>query len=253
MTWAPSAVATPSSAGTRPARGWRRWLGVVRRADVAVIYVLIVLVASVFLAAQPPALLRSWVQQSSTNLLNMRERPLSVLLLSAFVVSPLSQLVLLLPALVAYATIQRWLGRAAAVIIGALGHVGATLFVMSMEITALYRHIAGFSIVVSPDIGVSYGLAAACGALIARVPRGRWRVGYTLLSLAVIVVQFVLLRDFSALGHAVAWAIGVSVGWLLLRASRPDSPDDWPTIDSPVDPETLLASGVSGARARRGG
>ncbi|MET0694908.1 MAG: rhomboid-like protein, partial [Propionibacteriaceae bacterium] len=187
--------------------------------DVALAYALVVLVLSVLVAAQPPEMLRDLVQQSSTNLANLRERPLFVLVLSAFLISPAWQLVLLVPVVVVYGAIQIWLGRFSTVVIGALGHVGATLFVMAAEITALYRHIARFNIVVKLDVGVSYGLAAALGLLVARVPH-RWRLAYGLVSLAVIVLQAVLLRNFTSLGHTIAWLIGLSVAWLVHRARR---------------------------------
>ena len=59
-------------------------------------------------------------------------------------------------------------------IVGVLGHVGATLVVATMEITQLAKGRVGFSIAVSADAGVSYGLAAVAGILVARVP-ATWR------------------------------------------------------------------------------
>lgn len=182
-------------------------------------YVLVVLVASLVVAAQPADVLSDLVEQSSTNLVNLRARPLSVMFLSAFVISPAWQLVLLVPTLVIYGAVQWWLGRAAVVLIGALGHIGATLFVMVTEITALYRHIARFNIVVKPDVGVSYGVAAALGLLVSRVPR-TWRLGYVLVCLAVLVLQAVVLRNFTSVGHTVAWLIGLAVAWLVHQGAR---------------------------------
>lgn len=59
-----------------------------RGRDVAVVYAVLVLVISIVVAVQPPALLRDIVQSSSTNLANLRLRPLAVLTASPFVVSP---------------------------------------------------------------------------------------------------------------------------------------------------------------------
>ena len=68
----------------------------------------------------------------------------------------------------------------------------------------------GFSIAVSPDVGVSYGLAAVAGVLVVRVP-GAWRRRYVIASLVVIVGQFLILRNFTGLGHLTAWLIGLAV------------------------------------------
>ncbi len=187
--------------------------------DVPLVYAGVVAVVSVLSVLRPFDLLADAVEQSSTNLVNMASKPLAVLVLSAFVVTPLWQLVLLVPVVAVYGAVQRWLGRVGAFVVAALGHVGATLFVMAMEITALHRHIVGFDVVVKPDVGVSYGLAAALGVLLAAV-RPRWRTGYGLVSLAVVAAQLVGARDFTSLGHAVAWTIGLCLALVASRADR---------------------------------
>jgi hypothetical protein len=47
-----------------------------RGRDVAVVYAVLVVVVSVVAATQAPSLLRDLVQSSSTNLVNLRQRPL---------------------------------------------------------------------------------------------------------------------------------------------------------------------------------
>ena len=81
---------------------------------------------------------------------------------------------------------------------------------MAMEINALYRHIAHFSIVVKPDVGVSYGMAAAIGLLCARVPR-RWRLPYALGCLVVTGAMLAIWPDFTRLGHLTAIVIGLGM------------------------------------------
>jgi len=178
--------------------------------DVAVVYAVLVVVISVVVATQPPLLLRDVVQTSSTNLVNLRQRPLSVLFASAFVISPVFGLWIVVPMVVAYGELQRWLGRASLFVVAVLGHVGATLFVATMEITQLAKGRVGFSIAVSPDVGVSYGLAAVAGVLVVRVA-GTWRRRYVIASLIVIVGQLLILRNFTGLGHLTAWLIGLAV------------------------------------------
>jgi hypothetical protein len=187
--------------------------------DIAIVYTLLVLVVSIVVAVQPPAMLRDIVQTSSTNLVNLRQRPLTVLFVSPFVVSPVSGLWIIAPLLVAYGELQRWLGRASVIIVGVLGHVGATLFVATMEVTQLAKGRVGFSIADSPDVGVSYGLAAVAGLLVARVP-SPWRRRYLIASLIVIVGQFILFHNFTALGHLTAWLIGLAMAVLVSYAIR---------------------------------
>lgn len=190
-----------------------------RSSDVAVVYGVVVVVISIVVAVQSPGLLRRIVDGSSTNLANLRQRPLSVLFASPFVVSPVWGLWIVAPMVVAYGALQRWLGRASAIVVGVLGHVGATLFVATMEITSLAKGQVGFSIAVSPDVGSSYGLAAVAGVLTVRVA-GRWRRRYVIASLIVIVGQLFILRNFTGLGHVTAWLIGLAVAVPVSRAVR---------------------------------
>ena len=182
----------------------------VRGRDIALGYGVIVIVVSVVAAVQPHGQLRSIVMTSSTDLTNLRQRPLGVLFASAFVISPASGLWIVAPMVVAYGALERWLGRASVILVAMLGHVGATLFVATMEITELAKGRVGFRIALSPDVGVSYGLAAVAAVLIVRVG-DRWRRRYVVMSLVVVVGQFFILRNFTGLGHVTAWLIGLAV------------------------------------------
>ena len=182
----------------------------VRGRDVALGFGVIVIVVSIVAAVQPHGQLRSIVMTSSTDLTNLRQRPLGVLFASAFVISPASGLWIGAPMVVAYGALERWLGRASVILVAMLGHVGATLFVATMEITELAKGRVGFRIALSPDVGVSYGLAAVAAVLIVRVG-DRWRRRYVVMSLVVVVGQFFILRNFTGLGHVTAWLIGLAV------------------------------------------
>jgi hypothetical protein len=177
---------------------------------VGILYGVIVVVASLWVGLHSDATVRELVETVSTNLDNMRASPLAVLAASAFVVSPLTQLVLVPVVIWVFGLVQRWLGRTALLAVWVFGHVGATLFVMAMEINALYRHIAHFSIVVRPDVGVSYGMAAAIGLLCARVP-GRRRLPYALGCLAVTGAMLAIWPDFTSLGHLTSVVIGLGM------------------------------------------
>ena len=209
--------------------------------DVGIVYGALVIVVSVWIASHPDAQTRALVERVSTNLNNMRSHPISVLIASAFVVSPLTQLVLVPVVVWVFGMVQRWLGRTALFAVWIFGHVGATLFVMSMEITALYRHVAHFSIVVKPDVGVSYGMAGAIGLLAARVPH-RWRPWYALGCLVVTGGMLVIWPDFTAMGHLTAIVIGLGMaaavhgGEVASIRKRTATPIERPAADADATP-----------------
>jgi hypothetical protein len=181
-----------------------------RGRDVGIVYGLVTIVASTWIGLHSDLTVRRLVESVSTNLDNMRSNPIAVLVASAFVVSPLTQLLLVPVVVLVFGIVQRWLGRLALVAVWVFGHVGATLFVTAMEVNALYRHIAKFSIVVKPDVGVSYGMAAAIGLLCAHVPP-RWRVPYGLGCLLVTGAMLLIWPDFTSLGHLTAIVIGLGM------------------------------------------
>jgi tetrahydromethanopterin S-methyltransferase subunit G len=205
------------------------WLG----RDVAVCYGAAVVGIGVALAIAPPEVAHRIVNHSSTNLVNLRERPLSVLFASPFVIYPISGSWLVAPMVVAFGVLQRWLGRAGLIAVVVLGHVGATLVVATMQVTSLTRGLIDFDVAVGPDVGISYGLATVAGVLVARVPR-TWRRRYLLASLAVVVGQGLVLRNFTGLGHVVAWVIGLAVALLVARGAR--------AVDQPVRQAGSLAA-----------
>ena len=77
----------------------------------------------------------------------------------------------------------------------------------------------GSGIAVRSDVGVSFGLAAVAGLLVIRVA-DRWRRRYVAASLVIIVGQFFVLQDFTALGHVTAWLIGLAVAVPVGRVTR---------------------------------
>jgi hypothetical protein len=148
-----------------------------RGRDVALVYSTIILVAAVVLALLPDAVAERVVLDSSTNLVNLRQHPPLVLILSAFVQPSLIALPIVAPLVLAYGAVQRWLGRGATIVTAVLGHVGATLFVATILAAGITKGRIGLSTGQVADVGASYGLVAAAGLLVARVPR-RWLATY---------------------------------------------------------------------------
>lgn len=192
-----------------------------RRADVGWAYAAVVVVIAIVVRVLPGTRTQDLVLESSTNLANLRHTPLLVLGASAFVVSPVWGLWILAPLVVAFAAAQRWLGRAATVIVAVLGHVGATLFVAMLLAAGINDGVVDADLARAPDVGVSYGLAAVAGVLAGRVPRRR-RPGYALGVLAVAAGSLLLDRDFTGVGHVTAVLLGLALA--VLTARRPTDP-----------------------------
>ncbi len=184
-----------------------RW---VRGRQVGVTYAVLVLTVTLVLHALPAETTQRVVQQASTNLVNLRQQPLTVMAASAFVLGNWSSLLELPVLIMAYGAVQRWLGWPAAVVAGVLGHVGATLFVAVILVTGIARGDIALRIATVTDVGVSYGMACIFGLLIARVGR-RWVPVYLTAALAYLAYGFLHDRSFTALGHTTAFAIGASL------------------------------------------
>jgi Rhomboid-like protein len=190
-----------------------------RGRDLAIGYSLVVVVSTVVLALVPRSVHDEFLQQSSTNLYNLRHHPIEVLVVSAFVLGSPGELAEI-PLLVwGYGAVQRWLGRAATVVTGVFGHVGATLFVAVLLAAGITHGLVSASVGFAQDVGVSYGLAAVAGLCAIRVPR-RWRTAYLSVLVATLAVALLLVPTFTSVGHAVAFGIGASLAVLVAAGVR---------------------------------
>lgn len=194
-----------------------------RRDDLAWTYAAVVLIVAVVVRALPGTRTQDLVLESSTNLDNLLHTPLLVLGASAFVESSLWGLWILAPLVVVFAAAQRWLGRTATVIVAVLGHVGATLFVAVLLAAGIDDGLVDADVARAPDVGVSYGLAAVAGVLVARVPRRR-RPWYALGVLAVAGASVLLDPDFTGVGHVTAVLLGFALAVLVSRATTRAQP-----------------------------
>jgi hypothetical protein len=179
---------------------------------------LVLVVVAVVLALLPPRVSDQVVYNVSTNLQGLRNRPLLVLVASAFVLlGGLAGLLWLPLVAVAMGAVERWLGKLATVLVFALGHVGATLGLAVMLVSGIAHRMIDPQIATVHDVGVSYGLFTLAGTLTARVP-ARWRRWYagalTCLSLGILAVSC----DPTDVGHVLAAIIGLVLAAVVLRA-----------------------------------
>lgn len=196
----------------------RRVPGLLRHTDLALGYGLVVLVVAIVLAVAPAHTRDAVVANTSTNLSNLRRRPLWVLLASAFVLSSLSGLWQLLVLLWLYATAQRWVGRLATIFVAALGHVGATLFVATMLAAGIAHGRLARSVAHASDVGISYGLACIAGFVVSRIP-ARWRAPYVVVLVAYLVGPLLVSPTFTGVGHTTALTLGFALAFLAWRVS----------------------------------
>jgi hypothetical protein len=182
----------------------------VLRADLAIAYCGIVAALTVYLNVIDPEDKQRIIEETSSNLANLRDHPVQCLLTSAFVVPRPVGLVLVAMLLVVLAYAQRFIGRAAALIVGLSGHVGATIIVATALESGIFHQLVDPSVRTATDVGVSYVLACSMGFLTLFVPgRRRW------LWCAGLAIYWLLPgafeRSFTAAGHASA----LSIGWLM--------------------------------------
>jgi hypothetical protein len=190
-----------------------------RGRDLALGYALVLLGLAVFLALVPDRVHDDLVLRSSTNLANLRDDPLVVLLVSAFVL-PSSLSLWVLPVLVAaYGAAQRWLGRTATLLVALVGHVFATVFVAVLLAAGIAHHQLDRAVAREPDVGASYGLAAVLAVLVYRLPplpRRCLALGGTVALTVLVLVS----ETFTDLGHLTAWLIGLAMGQVGAASSR---------------------------------
>lgn len=236
-------------AGVRPLTGRRagvvRWL---RERDVGVGYALVVLVVGLYVHTRPGRQSDLLVLDSSTNLANLRENPLAVLAVSAFVVSSLAGLWILPLLVLGYGAAQRWLGRTATVVVGVIGHVGATLLVATLLVVGVRHGRLDPSVTRAPDVGVSYGLLCLAGLLVPRVQR-RWRLPYVLLLVAATVGGLTWHATFTDVGHLVSLLIGLGLAAVATGAER--TLRRRPLLVSPYPEAAPPAPPAAASRARR--
>ncbi len=184
-----------------------RW---VRGRQVGVAYASIVLIVTGVLQVVPEGARERIVQEASTNLVNLRDKPLTVLAASAFVLGSWTSIAQLPVLVLGYGAVQRWLGWRASVLAGVLGHVGATLFVAVLLVTGIARGDVALRVAAETDVGISYGLASVGGLLVARVGR-RWLPAYLAGAAGYLVYGLFADRSFTAVGHLVAFGIGTAL------------------------------------------
>lgn len=191
----------------------------IRSSDVAIGYGVIVVGVVTVLSVLGGDAYRHVVAESSTNLANLRARPWAVLVTSAFVVSSPFGLWIVPLLMLGYAAAQRWVGRFGSIVVGAFGHIGATLVVATLLSAGISHGWVARIVVHETDVGVSYGLACVAAFLVSRLP-ARWRLLYVGVLLAYFVGPLAWGPSFTGVGHTVALTLGGLLAILVNRVAR---------------------------------
>ncbi|GAA5055401.1 rhomboid-like protein [Nocardia callitridis] len=148
---------------------------------------------------------------ASTNLHNMREQPVQVLVASAFWTEGGFPWAVIVGFLVVMAYAERWLGTLRWIMVFATGHIGASLLTVTAIAHAIDRGVIPVKVAVATDVGSSYGFSAVLAALSFRfVSPARWILAGAFL--AVLVASLWIGPTFTDYGHLCAAGIGVVIG-----------------------------------------
>lgn len=176
------------------------------------------LTAVAVMRARDPQLSQRLVRDYSTNLANLQTRPVAALVGSAFVLDggPQLNFPVFVPAL---AIAESRMGTRRTITIFALGHVGATAISAAVVRRGIASGRLDESLANEPDVGMSYGALAVRFAAIGSVNGYRATAIDAGRALAVLALTqpWHVARDFTALGHVTAAAIGALAGLVRKR------------------------------------
>ena len=192
----------------------------VRAAPATYTYLFVLLITAWVLQTSSPQIAQRLVLERSTNLHQLGNDPVRVLIASAFWMENAWQV---LPWAVLFTLVlapaEHWLGTARSAIVFAAGHIGATLLTAAGLSLAIRFDAVEATVARSADVGVSYGFLAVAGVLAYRLS-GRVRIAYLGALAGYLLVAVFVRGTFTDLGHALAVAIGLACYPLTRRAER---------------------------------
>ncbi|GAB1328974.1 hypothetical protein ACE1SV_33130 [Streptomyces sennicomposti] len=183
--------------------------GYVRGAPGTYVWLAVLFVTTVALHHMSPRFETEFLRQRSTNLHELSEHPVRVLVASAMWSAGGRWLPYAVLYTVFHAQAERRLGTPRWLAVCAAAHVLATLISEGALLWGIRRGVVPDSAVDTLDVGVSYALAGVVGVLTWCVPRP-WRYGYAAAALGFFAVPLATGRTFTDLGHFTAVLIGLA-------------------------------------------
>jgi hypothetical protein len=186
------------------------------------VWLAVIALNSVVLAAVPSQLRELLLHHNSTNLMELRKHPIRVLIVSAlWIQSPVALALCAVLYEVLHAPAERWLGTRRWLLVAVTAHIGATLVSQQAVLVGIHLGVLPTSLAHTVDVGVSYGLAGVAGVLVHHIPGRRclrWLGATALLGL----FGWFLAADrtFTDLGHFCAVLIGLGLYRLTVHRGR---------------------------------
>ncbi|MGA9762882.1 MAG: rhomboid-like protein [Gaiellaceae bacterium] len=205
-------------------RPWmRRAVDYIRSAPFTYVFLFILVITTWVYQTSRPSVARSLLLERSTNLHQLGQDPIRVLVASAFWLSSSVEIgVWLVLFSLVLAPVERWIGSARTALVFAAGHVGATLLTAAGLWLAIRYEVVGSYIEHAIDVGVSYGFFAVAALLAFRLT-GRLRALYLAVVIGYLIIAASVAYDFTDFGHLAAFAIGLSLVPLVTRGrARPE-------------------------------
>lgn len=151
------------------------------------------------------------IVSASTNLHNMSDQPIRVLVASAFWSDSTDfPWLVFVEFLVVMVAAERWLGTGRWVLVFAAGHVGATIVTVTGIAWALHHGLLPTKIAGTVDVGASYGFWAVAAVLSYRIPP-RWRLWWIATIAAFLGYEAWTEQTFTDYGHLTAMLIGLGM------------------------------------------
>ncbi|MFC9856808.1 MULTISPECIES: rhomboid-like protein [unclassified Streptomyces] len=197
----------------------RRWI---TTAPGTYVWLAILFATTVVMHRMSPDFEEDFLRQRSTNIHELSQNPVRVLVSSALWIDGGRWLPYAVLFTVFHATAEHWLGTLRWLTVAAVAHVLATLVSEGVLAWAVRHGHAPQSSVNTLDIGVSYALAGVVAVLVYRVPRP-WRHVYAFAVLVFYGIPLVTGRSFTDLGHFTAVLIGLAC-YPLTRHPHPRGP-----------------------------
>ncbi|MET8983004.1 rhomboid-like protein [Streptomyces sp. NPDC004539] len=181
----------------------------VRGAPGTYIWLGVILFTTLAAHRMSPAFEEEFLRQRSTNLHELSDNPVRVLVASAMWLDGGYWLPYAGLYSVIHAPVERWLGTARWLAVAAGAHVLATLISEGALLVAIERGIAPRSAMNTLDVGVSYALCGVAAVLTYRLP-GLWRYLWAAGLLALFAAPMTVTPTFTDFGHFIAVCLGLA-------------------------------------------
>ncbi|MFE3637697.1 rhomboid-like protein [Streptomyces cellostaticus] len=209
----------------RARRGLRAAAAYVRSAPGTYVWLTVLFFTTVALHHMSPAFEQDFLRQRSTNIHELSQNPVRVLITSAMWIDSGHWLPYAVLFTVFHAQAERWLGTLRWLAVCVAAHVLATLVSELALLQAIHDGHAPPSAVNSLDIGVSYSLAGVMAVLTYRIA-APWRYLYLAGLLAFYAVPLVASRAFTDFGHFLSVLVGLACRPLVRSRGKARNPKE---------------------------